>query len=64
VVEIQPSIENNRFTILSQNKQIAAEEIVNRLKRGDQEVCPELYEQYSEALYGVALKIVRSEEHV
>ena len=37
--------------------------LINRLKSGDQKAFPELYDNYSSALYGVILKILGSEEH-
>ncbi|MEO9547443.1 MAG: RNA polymerase sigma factor [Crocinitomicaceae bacterium] len=50
------------FTHLNQSTTISSEEIVSRLLKGDPEACSALYDQYAGSLYGVILKIVRSED--
>lgn len=47
---------------MSKQSQISIDELVSRLKNGEQEACVQLYDQFSPSLYGVVLKIVRSED--
>lgn len=50
------------FVTLDKQTQIEIDSLVARLKQKDRNAVSELYDRYSDALYGLACKIVRSEE--
>ena len=50
------------FGKVSASSSIAATQLVDRVKNGEQSAFAELYDKYAGAIYGVTLKIVRSEE--
>lgn len=52
----------SNFTAVNATTQIEIDQLVLRLKAGEHAAVSELYDRYSDALYGLSYKIVKSEE--